>query len=273
MVASLPLFERVVAQTWNRAASIMQVGSYAPPTGPGSAFPLDATRVNLRVDDLASAFLHRAAGEGDDGLWLHLVAAGGVAHRVRPLTDLDRYLVAQLDQVDASGRPGAQAGRLLSAGTPVPLQGFEGAPDQLGRLDAALAGTLRPAVGGEGPSRPVDASAVAAVLDHACSIGLPVGIGVVAPSALQACRGILHATQVVEGRLVVALEDALVEIDLAAAKECRVVQAHAAHGPTSAVEVYDEDGRCAAVLTQFGIVGAGVHATWEEVTGSLPSVV
>ncbi|WP_327722042.1 hypothetical protein OG381_46610 [Streptomyces sp. NBC_00490] len=44
----------------------------------------------------------------------------------------------------------------------------------------------------------------------------------------------------------------------------------AAHGPTSAIELDDGDGRCVAVLTQFEIVGEQVHGAWEELAASLP---
>lgn len=32
----------------------------------------------------------------------------------------------------------------------------------------------------------------------------------------------------------------------------------------------DGDGRCVAVITQFGLVGADVHEAWEDLAVSLP---
>jgi len=46
----------------------------------------------------------------------------------------------------------------------------------------------------------------------------------------------------------------------------------AVHGPTSALELDDEDGRCVAVVTQFGMVGEDVHAAWEHLAASLPGI-
>jgi putative hemin transport protein len=44
----------------------------------------------------------------------------------------------------------------------------------------------------------------------------------------------------------------------------------AAHGPTPAIELDDADGRCVALITQFGIVGEDVHAAREHLAASLP---
>ncbi|WP_329254331.1 hypothetical protein OG223_28180 [Streptomyces sp. NBC_01478] len=60
------------------------------------------------------------------------------------------------------------------------------------------------------------------------------------------------------------------EIDLAAVRACHLVRSTAAHGPTSALELDDEDGRCVAMITQFGMVGEDVHGAWEDLAASLP---
>lgn len=122
-----------------------------------------------------------------------------------------------------------------------------------------------------GEHRPIEVDVVPAVLDHVCSVGLPIGVAVFAPAAMQACGGRVHVTdRTVGGRVFAAVADSSVEIDLAGVRACHLVRSTAAHGPTSALELDDEDGRCVAVITQFGMVGEDVHAAWEHLAASLP---
>lgn len=122
-----------------------------------------------------------------------------------------------------------------------------------------------------GEHRPIDVDVVASVLDHVCSVGLPIGVAVFAPAVMQACAGRVHVTdRTVGGRVFAALAESSVEIDLAAVRACHLVRSAAAHGPTSALELDDEDGRCVAVITQFGMVGEDVHEAWEDLAASLP---
>ena len=110
-----------------------------------------------------------------------------------------------------------------------------------------------------------------AVLDHVCSVGLPIGVAVFAPGAVQACGGRVHVTdRTAGGRVFAAVGQSSVEIGLAGVRACHLVRSTAAHGPTSAIELDDADGRRVAVVTQFGIVGEDVHAAWEHLAASLP---
>ena len=148
--------------------------------------------------------------------------------------------------------------------------------DQLAQLDAVLAdgGAARREVFHRyrGEHRPIEVDVVPAVLDHVCSVGLPIGVAVFAPAAMQACGGRVHVTdRTVGGRVFAAVADSSVEIDLAGVRACHLVRSTAAHGPTSALELDDEDGRCVAVITQFGMVGEDVHAAWEHLAASLPA--
>lgn len=107
------------------------------------------------------------------------------------------------------------------------------------------------------------------MLDHVCSVGLPIGVAVFAPAAMQACGGRVNVTdRTVGGRVFAAIGESSVGIDLAAVRAC--VRSTAVHGPTSAIELDDACGRCVAVITQFGIVGEDVHAAWEHLAASLP---
>ncbi|MDX3643469.1 hypothetical protein [Streptomyces sp. MB09-02B] len=66
------------------------------------------------------------------------------------------------------------------------------------------------------------------------------------------------------------MANASLELDLPAVHSCHLVRSPAAHGPTSSLELDDENGHCVAVLTQFGIVGEPVHSAWEHLAASLP---
>jgi len=148
--------------------------------------------------------------------------------------------------------------------------------DQLAQFDAILADgrVARRSTFDRyrGAHRAVEVAVLPAVLDHVCSVGLPIGVAVFAPAAMQACGGRVHVTdRTVGGRVFAAVAESSAEIDLTRVRACQLVRSAAAHGPASALELDDEDGRCAAALTQFGIVGHHVHTAWEHLAESLPN--
>ncbi|NEB00538.1 hypothetical protein [Streptomyces sp. SID13726] len=267
----LTLFRYVQAVTGGPVARIDQAGSYAVPSLRGDAFAVRPGSIALRLDagGVASAVVARDEGTGTVVLRL-LDAAGRTVHQGRLLSEADRLLAGLAGTIDA-GSP--------AAAPPVPVPGSGAGAwedgDQLAQLDAILVdgGLARRRSFGRygGEHRAVDVDVVSAVLDHVCSVGLPIGVAVFGPSALQACGGPVHVTdRTVGGRVFAALAESSVEIDLARVRACHLVRSTAAHGPTSALELDDGDGRCVAVITQFGIVGAQVHSAWEHLTASLP---
>ncbi|MFJ4617568.1 hypothetical protein [Streptomyces sp. NPDC088812] len=264
----LTLFQHVQAVTGGPVARIDQAGGYAVPSLRGDAFAVTPGSIALRVDGAGIASAVVARDEGTGSVALHLFdAAGRTAHQGRLLSEGDRLLAGLARTVDA----GASAA-VPPAAPEVPA--WENG-DQLAQLDAVLAdgGTARRRAFHRyrGEHRTIEAGVVPAVLDHVCSVGLPIGVAVFAPAALQACGGRVHVTdRTVGGRVFAAVAESSVEIDLAGVRACHLVRSTAAHGPTSAIELDDEDGRCVAVITQFGIVGEDVHAAWEHLTASLP---
>ncbi|MES5818454.1 hypothetical protein [Streptomyces sp. RG80] len=264
----LTLFRYVQAVTGGPVARIDQAGSYAVPSVRGDAFAVRPGEIALRLDGAGvdSAVVVRDQGTGEVALHL-LDADGRTAHQGRLLSDGDRLLAGLARTVGAGTRG---VGPAAPPEVPMWQNG-----DQLAQLDAVLAdgGAARRAAFDRyrGEHREIDARVVPEVLDHVCSVGLPVGVAVFAPSAMQACAGRVHVTdRTADGRVFAAIDQSSVEIDLAAVRACRLVRATAAHGPTSALELDDADGRCVAVLTQFGIVGEPVHAAWEHLAASLP---
>ncbi|MFJ7417162.1 hypothetical protein ACIQXD_00900 [Streptomyces uncialis] len=266
----LTLFRHVQAVTGGPVARIDQAGSYAVPSLRGEAFAVRPGSIALRIDGdgdgVASAVVVRDEGTGTVALHL-LDADGRTAHQGRLLSEADRLLVG--------------LARPVGAGTPVPgpsvpfgTADWENG-DQLAQFDAVLVdGGVARRRGFDryrGEHRTIDAGVVPEVLDHVCSAGLPIGVAVFAPAAMQACSGLVHVTdQTIGGQVFAAVDESAVEIEMARVRACHLVRSTAAHGPTSAIELDDEDGRCVAVLTQFGIVGERVHAQWEHLAASLP---
>ncbi|WOX11171.1 hypothetical protein [Streptomyces sp. N50] len=265
----LTLFQYVQAVTGGPVARIDQAGSYARPSLRGEAFAVRPGSIALRLDGdgIDTAVVARDADTGAVALRL-LDVAGRTVHQGRLLSEGDRLLVGLAPTVHAGARAAV-------ASAPPEVPAWENG-DQLAQLDAVLAdgGAARRAAfhryrGGE--HRPIEVDVVSSVLDHVCSVGLPIGVAVFAPAAMQACAGRVHVTdRTVGGRVFAALAESSVEIDLAAVRACRLVRSAAAHGPTSALELDGEDGRCVAVITQFGMVGQDVHGAWEDLAASLP---
>ncbi|MGV9310667.1 hypothetical protein ACWDR0_00540 [Streptomyces sp. NPDC003691] len=267
LARSLTLFRHVQAVTAGPAARIEQAGSYAVPSLCGEPFTVRPGAVALRLDGAAvtAAEIERDGGTG--AVTLLLYAAGGrIAHRGRLLSEADRLLA------ELVGPPAAGPSTAPAAGSAVPAR-EDG--DQLARLDAILldGGAARHAASTRyrGEHRPLDPGAVPALLENLHATGLPVDAAVFAPAAAQACRGPVRVTDTTtRGRVFAVIGDASLEIDLPAVRAARLVRSTAAHGPVSAIELDDAEGRCAAVLTQFGTVGEDVHTAWERLTASLP---
>ncbi|MFF3378348.1 hypothetical protein ACFYXF_36020 [Streptomyces sp. NPDC002680] len=264
----LTLFQYVQAVTGGPVARIDQAGSYAVPSLRGDAFAVRPGSIALRLDGdgVASAVVERDESSGS--VAVHLIDGGGrTVHQGRLLSEGDRLLVGLARTVEAGA---AVVGASVVPEVPAWENG-----DQLAQFDAVLAdgGVARRAAFDRyrGEHRAIDVGVVPSVLDHVCSVGLPVGVAVFAPAVMQACGGRVHVTdRTVGGRVFAAVAESSVEIDLAGVRECHLVRSSGAHGPTSALELDDEDGRCVAVFTQFGVVGVDVYEAWERLAVSLP---
>ncbi|WP_030605991.1 hypothetical protein [Streptomyces fulvoviolaceus] len=262
----LTLFQYVQAVTGGSVARIDQAGSYAVPSLRGDAFAVHPGSIALRLDAEGIEAAVVARDESTVSVRL-LDAEGRTVHQGRLLSEGDRLLAGLAGTVEAGARADGPS-------TPPEVPAWENG-DQLAQLDAVLAdgGAARRRAFDRyrGEHREIEAGVVSAVLDHVCSVGLPIGVAVFAPAAMQACGGPVHVTdRTVGGRVFAAIAESSVEIDLAGVRACHLVRSTAAHGPTSAIELDDEDGRCVAVITQFGMVGEDVHAAWEHLAASLP---
>ena len=269
LARSLTLFRHVQALTGGPVARLDQAGSYAVPSLRGEAFAVHpgsgSIALRLDADGVDAAVLTRDA---EDAVSVRLLdRSGRTVHEGRLLSEGDRLLAGLADTVEAG------AGAADVRERPEAPSWENG--DQLAQLDAILAdgGSARRAAltryGGE--HRHVDPAVLPSLLDHVCSVGLPIGVAVFAPSAMQACAGPVHVTdRTAGGRVYAAVANGSLELDLPAVHSCHLVRSTAAHGPTSSLELDDENGDCVALITQFGIVGKRVHEAWEHLAASLP---
>ncbi|WP_159498711.1 hypothetical protein [Microbacterium sp. 18062] len=265
VLGSLPLLERPAAVTANAVARITQIGVYAAPSRPGEPIHWAEGRTTLRLhaDAVVAAFLTEPAGQGDGPPALRLVGPGDApAHQCHALLDADRLALDGLARA-----PEEEGAPRTAVVPPLPVPVDDGS-DQLGRIDALLTRPRAPYV----PHRHIDPDVLPALFEHACAVGLALGAAVLSGCAFHGTQGDLHSVARMEGITTVTMTDATVELDLAAVSSCLLVRSHAAHGPTSALELYDGEHRCVAMISQFGLVDAGVHAAWEELTESLPDV-
>ncbi len=267
LLLRLPLLDRPAAVTENRAVRITQMSPYAPPTVAGTALRLTRGRVNLRVNPAAAtgAFLTEADAERNAPAALRLHSANGApAHRCHPLVDSDWLLLEGLAREDS-----AWAEVCAPPLTPaVPADPDDGI-DQVGRLDALLTQAHAPSV----PHRHIARTVLPQLCEFLCDSGMPVGFAVLTPVAVHAIQDTLDAVSAHAGQLLLATDDATIEIDLRRVAHVLLVSSLAAHGPTAALELYDETSAPVAVLTQFGLVGAAVHDRWEDIAASLPDAV
>lgn len=271
--ATLPLLEFGLATTGAEGAAIAQSGAYSSVTRTGTAFAVPAGRIALRIDP--RRVVGAVIGEDRGGApVLDLVTGSGRrVHRLRAHTSVDHLILRSLTR-GHRGSPAVLAGTLLDDWTPAPSAERFSGDDQLSRIDDVLTGDAASRRAGRQPveHRHIDLRLLPAVLGHLCSTGLPVGAAVFGEGAAQACAGPLQAVSAEDGRLGVVFDDASLDLDSSALGACILVRTAGVHGPTSALELYDRHGRCVAMLSQFGIVGADVHASWEDVADSLPSL-
>lgn len=257
----LPLLERPAAITENRVARITQIGRYEMPSVPGSALRIQPGRINLRIDaDAVTGVFLAESGTPEQRLpALRLHDREGLSHRCHPLLDTDRLVLETLAEPDPDAADGFP---MLPRVAADPIYG----DDQLGRIDALLTSRMAPYV----PHRHIDRDVLFAMLEHACAVGLPLGVGVLSGSAMHVVQGTVHGITHAEDRAVLASADATIELILRRVRHALHVRTHGAHGPTSMIELYDDRSRRVVLVTQFGIVGEGVHEAWEDLAASLP---
>lgn len=252
--------------TGNQAAALTHLGCYEQATTVGSALPVRAGSATLRLDpaQLTGSVLTEGAATGGTMLSL-LGPEGRPVHQVRADRGGDRRLLDGLDLLEPEPCPVIDGLGSWCDG------------DQLAQLDALVTGQARArrdklAAVAPFPVRSIRIDVLPRVLEHLSSVVLPVTVGVFAPGVLQLVPGTLLSVQHQRGRVWAILRSSVVDLDLRRVAECLLVRVHAAHGPTSMLELYDVHGRIAAVLTLVGLVGDGTHRAWELLAAALPEL-
>lgn len=269
LVPHLPLLDEVVATTANGAALLRVRGRYAPPTFPGEALPGCPGEVNLRLDrDTDWTFVSTPADDElrePAGLWMFDGSSGAAVHRGHLISPESGLVVDLMHLAERTPRQPSLAGLL----PPETAAGHPGAPDQLGLLDGLLLD------GGAAladlPGHPVDERQAGETLARCCEIGLPVGIAVPNHGAVQVHTGAIDHVEVQARILEVVSGAAQFAVSLDDIAATRLVQVHGAHGPTSALLLFDDPGQCAAVLTRFGVSSADRHRAWERIADTCVS--
>ncbi|MGB4779442.1 hypothetical protein [Microbacterium sp.] len=269
---SLVLLERPAAVTDNDIARITQIGAYAAPSAPGGPFRIECGRISVRIDTdaVAGAFLADPDPRAERGGALPALQLRGrgvhPVHRCHALDDADRLVLEGLTRVEAepAGAPDVRLSR-------APARAEGELPDQLERVDDLITHTPRSGV--FIPHRHIEPGVLFGLLEHACNVGLPIGIAVLSSAVLHAVQDVIETVSRTGGLTVVTTQDAIVEVALYAVRHCILVRLHGAHGPTSVLELYDAELSCIALISQFGIVGDRTHDAWEHLADSLPDAI
>lgn len=251
----LPLLDEVVATTANGNALISELGTYAEPSFSGEAFPVRPDAVTLRLSRPAVASV--VATRADDGrrepaaLWL-FDGDGAAVHRAHLLSS-DGPLVTEVL-------------RLAPRADDPPAARLPAAPDELdhlGLLDALTDGGGRVPDGLVPATPPCGVARVVDLLCLLCEHGVPAGLAVPNGGCLQIGTGSLDH---VETGDVVGVVSGPVQFAFAPAEvdAVRPVRTHGPHGPMTTVLLTGADGRCLALVGQFGLPSTEVVTAWER---------
>lgn len=256
LAQALPALGLVVSATTNHAAVLSHTGEYLPPALPGDLLRCDDRGIGIRL------------GTGPIEQVLAVPRAitlcdSAGTHRAY-LTPLSDPMVTAALAV-APAEPFAAAP--VTDWTALDWR----AADQITHLDALTPQRYRvlPFTG----ARRVDPRVVPQLLAHLTTLKLPYTLAVPGGGCVQLHRGHAEDVEFGGGRCAVVYGAARLSVDMASVAECWLTSGLGAAGPTTAVELYDREHRCAAVLTQTGPVCSHLYQAWETITASLPETV
>lgn len=250
----LPLLDEVVATTANGSALISELGTYAEPTLTGEAFGVRADAVTLRLSRPAVAAV--VATRADDerrepaALWL-FDGDGAAVHRTHLLSP-DAPLVTEVMRL----APRVDDPPVAPTAVPDEL-------DHLGLLDALTDGGGRVPDGLVPAAPPCDVARAVDLLCLLCEHGVPAGLAVPNGGCLQVGTG---SVDHVETGDVVGVVSGAVQFAFAPGEieAVRPVRTHGPHGPMTTVLLTGPDGRCPALIGQFGLPSTDVVTAWER---------
>ncbi|MBN9758147.1 hemin-degrading family protein precursor [Pseudonocardia sp. Ae406_Ps2] len=250
----LPLLDEVVATTANGIALISELGTYAEPTFTGEAFGVRADAVTLRLSRPAVAAV--VATRADDerrepaALWL-FDGDGGAVHRTHLLSP-DAPLVTEVMRL----APRVDDPPVVPTAVPDEL-------DHLGLLDALTDGGGRVPAGLVPAAPPCDVARAVDLLCLLCEHGVPAGLAVPNGGCLQVGTGSVDHVETAD---VVGVVSGAVQFAFAPGEieAVRPVRTHGPYGPMTTVLLTGPDGRCPALIGQFGLPSTDVVTAWER---------
>lgn len=276
----LQLLDDVTAMTAGHGAALASRGRYGPPTTVGG--PLAQPDIALRyAPGVVATALCVARPDGVDPVHLtrpdpptlDLFDAGGRRlHQARLASPEQRHRLDSLEPAPSLSRSttrptGANATRM----TPVPAR--PGVDDQIDLVDAHLidsgSARLRTLTAHEGDgARRVAPRALEQLLDGLAELGLRPTVGVTS-GLLQSHTGPIEAVGHAGPTLRVRSGAAVLAVGASAQQRTWVTTAHGPHGPTSALELFDPEGRALVLLTLMGRHPVAAHRAWQELVAAL----
>ncbi|TGO06067.1 ChuX/HutX family heme-like substrate-binding protein [Serinibacter arcticus] len=275
LVDHLQLLDGVTAVTSGHGAALASTGRYGALTTVGGpiAQPAIALRhapgvvaTALRVAPGPSIHLTQPAAASVD----LFDATGRRVHQARLAAPQDARLLDSVEPPSEDGLDGGVDGRLDGATTlpPAPVPARPGVDDQIDLVDSHLTDAggarLRTLTGHDGEdARPVGHWLLPDVLAGVAELGLRPTFTVTS-GLQQSHTGRVEAIGHAGRTLRLRSEGAVLAVSQASVHRMWVTRAQGPHGPTSALEMFDADGRALVLITLTGHHPPAALRAWEE---------
>ncbi|QKT06841.1 heme transporter [Gordonia sp. X0973] len=282
VLAELPRLQQVVGVTVAGAVIVNDVGAHHRPAHRGDPLRIPTSGIGLRISpDLTDTVLITDPTPRTPPTVRVFDRDGKAAHVTYLLEESDRLAFEALRlslsaDIDLRDRPDAddasQATETDSATAYRPDPDDEPSPvDQVELFDSILADGGRARRGSlvHDEAIQVNSRAVIATLKHAARLTLPITMGATGPGCLQIRHGAIHHAREHLGSMVLTSGPARTMIDFNLIGQCWVTTVAGPWGPTAAVELYDQRGRCCFIATQTGLVSESTFDAWETLLGDL----
>lgn len=266
VLAALPLLDTVVGVTAAGPVISNVVGTHATPVHRCGPLENSAATIGLRVDPTQlGAVVMTDPTDGAPPTLRFFDHDGQTVHAAYLMELSDRLAFESLALIGPHG-----SGMYVDN---LPI-GIDNPVDQLGMFDEILGdpGGRRLAAlqsGARGDAVRIDTRDVATALTHAALIGMPVTLVTAATGCLHLRHDTLDGVRSHEGTLLMASSTARTMIDLRGISECWLTSAEGTYGPTTAMELYDDDQRCRFVATVTGAVDHEAWTAWQQLHGRI----
>ncbi|WP_146197067.1 ChuX/HutX family heme-like substrate-binding protein [Serinibacter arcticus] len=263
----LQLLEGATAITSGHGAALAATGRYGAPSTVGGALAQPGVTLRylpgtvttaLRVEPRPSVHLSQPVAASVD-----LFDGGGRrVHQARLAAPEDLRLL------DSVGPPTAGTADATAVAPPTPVLARPGLDDQIDLVDSHLTDAggarLRTLLGHDGGhARPVDPQRLEAVVAGVAELGLRPTFTVTS-GIQQSHTGRVEAIGHAGRTLRLRSGGAVLAVSSTSVHRMWVTTAQGPHGPTSAVELFDAEGRALVLITLTGHHPVPAHRAWEE---------